>query len=232
MNIEIEKDSEIIENLKVDILNMDVRISNVTSTFNVGAGLLLDLDALVMRGINMEYYGGQKLRYKIREPAVSANISSSGKVMMVGAKSEKEARLASRKVARTLQKLITSYPGEVCKMEESFSVENMRVRHFKIVNIWADTRLPWDVKLLSFAQSNKDCQYEPELNPNIIYQIKEPKATVQIHASGSLVMQAPALHNVHSAIRDVYRRAWLSKTQRKVRKDVEIKHDNDTLWRV
>ena len=66
----------------------------------------------------------------------------------MGTISEKEARLASRKVARTLQKLITSYSAEVCKLDKHFSVQNMRVRHFKVVNFWASTRLPWNVKLL------------------------------------------------------------------------------------
>jgi len=218
----MEDEDEILENMRFDLLDMDVKVSNVISTFNVGPGLFLDLDALVMRGINMEYNGGQKLRYKIRDPAVCATIFSSGKVMMMGTISEKEARLASRKVARTLQKLITSYSGEVCKLDKHFSVQNMRVRHFKVVNFWASTRLPWNVKLLSFAQINKECQYEPELSPNITYQIKEPKATVKIHASGSLVMQAPVLDNIHSAIRDVYRRAWLSKTMRPKMKEDRV----------
>ena len=45
--------------------------------------------------------------------------------MMVGGTSEEEARRASRKVARTLQKLLSSYPGEVCKLDKNFSVEKM-----------------------------------------------------------------------------------------------------------
>ena len=96
-----------------------------------------------------------------------------------------EAKKSSRQVARTIQKLIAWYPREVCK--KIIPPENIRVVDLKIVNIWARTQLPWDIKLFvskrlenysrqlillqSLATENKECSYEPELNPNITYQV-------------------------------------------------------------
>ena len=135
----------------------------------VGADLSLDLEGLVMRGINMEYKGGTSLIYKvaiialtnllitshaqIRQPQSSATIFSSGKVNMVGSKSEEEARAASRKVGRSLQKLIVRYPGEICPKKRNVS-EEIRVRDFQVRNVWASTQLPWDIRIqVSLSQS-------------------------------------------------------------------------------
>ena len=138
-------------------------------SLRVGPDLDLDLEALVMRGINMEYRGGTSLIYKvttslilsshrhtsylttsqIRQPQATATIFSSGKVNMVGSRSEVEARAASRKVGRTLEKLVAKYPAEVCKKKISRQQQQpaLRVRDFQVRVIWASTQLPWDIRM-------------------------------------------------------------------------------------
>ena len=63
---------------------------------------------------------------------------------MVGSRSEEEARAASRKVGRTLQKLVARFP-EVCKKKRG--QQDLRVRDFQMRIIWANTQLPWDIRM-------------------------------------------------------------------------------------
>ena len=65
----------------------------------------------------------------------------------MGSRSEEEARAASRKVGRTLQKLVARYPGEVCKKKRSRHQQQLGVRDFQIRVIWASTQLPWDIRM-------------------------------------------------------------------------------------
>ena len=67
----------------------------------------------------------------------------------MGSRSEEEARAASRKVARTLQKLVERYPGEVCRKKRSRQEveQELRVRDFQVRVVWASTQLPWDIRM-------------------------------------------------------------------------------------
>ena len=75
---------------------------------------------------------------------------------LVESRSEEEAREASRRVARSLQKLVARYPGEVCQRRTSHGHHQLTVRDFKVRSIWASTQLPWDIRMevsLSLSQS-------------------------------------------------------------------------------
>ena len=63
----------------------------------------------------------------------------------MGSRSEEEARAASRKVGRTLQKLVARFP-EVCKKKRGHQ-QDLRVRDFQMRIIWANTQLPWDIRM-------------------------------------------------------------------------------------
>lgn len=71
----------------------------------------------------------------------------------MGSRSVAEARAASRKVGRTLQKLVAMYPEEVCKKKRGHKhhhhqqQQDLRVRDFQIRVIWANTQLPWDIRM-------------------------------------------------------------------------------------
>ena len=86
---------------------------------------------------------------RIRDPKTTALIFKSGRLVVAGAKSEDESRLASRKFARIVQKL-----GFDAKFSD-----------FKIQNIVAscDVKFPVRLEGLAYKHSNFS-SYEPEVN--------------------------------------------------------------------
>ena len=47
-------DPDILESMKLDLLDMDIKLDNVVATFNLGHAVTLDLEGLVLRGMNIE----------------------------------------------------------------------------------------------------------------------------------------------------------------------------------
>ena len=86
---------------------------------------------------------------RIREPKTTALIFSSGKMVVTGAKSEDDSRLASRKYARIVQKL-----GFDAKFSE-----------FKIQNIVGSCDVKFPIRLEGLAYSHGSfSSYEPEVH--------------------------------------------------------------------
>ena len=84
---------------------------------------------------------------RIRDPKTTALIFASGKMVVTGAKSEDDSRLASRKYARIVQKL-----GFVAKFSE-----------FKIQNIVGSCDVKFPIRLEGLAYSHGQfSSYEPE----------------------------------------------------------------------
>jgi transcription initiation factor TFIID TATA-box-binding protein len=85
---------------------------------------------------------------RIREPKTTALIFASGKMVVTGAKSEDDSRLASRKYARIVQKL-----GFDAKFSE-----------FKIQNIVGSCDVKFPIRLEGLAYSHGQfSSYEPEV---------------------------------------------------------------------
>jgi transcription initiation factor TFIID TATA-box-binding protein len=110
---------------------------------------------------------------RIREPKTTALIFASGKMVVTGAKSEDDSRLASRKYARIIQKL-----GFDAKFTE-----------FKIQNIVGscDVKFPIRLEGLHYGHG-KFSSYEPELFPGLIYRMLKPKVVLLIFVSGKIVL--------------------------------------------
>ena len=86
---------------------------------------------------------------RIRDPKTTALIFASGKMVVTGAKSEDDSRLASRKYARIIQKL-----GFDAKFAE-----------FKIQNIVGSCDVKFPIRLEGLAFSNGAfSSYEPEVS--------------------------------------------------------------------
>jgi transcription initiation factor TFIID TATA-box-binding protein len=86
---------------------------------------------------------------RIRDPKTTALIFASGKMVVTGAKSEDDSRLASRKYARIIQKL-----GFDAKFSE-----------FKIQNIVGSCDVKFPIRLEGLAYSHGNfSSYEPEVN--------------------------------------------------------------------
>jgi transcription initiation factor TFIID TATA-box-binding protein len=86
---------------------------------------------------------------RIRDPKTTALIFASGKMVVTGAKSEDDSRLASRKYARIVQKL-----GFEAKFSE-----------FKIQNIVGSCDVKFPIRLEGLAYSHGQfSSYEPEVS--------------------------------------------------------------------
>ncbi|KAM9914569.1 hypothetical protein OXX69_000491, partial [Metschnikowia pulcherrima] len=80
-------------------------LQNIVATVNLGCRL--DLKTIALHARNAEYNPKRfaAVIMRIREPKTTALIFASGKMVVTGAKSEDDSKLASRKYARIIQKL-------------------------------------------------------------------------------------------------------------------------------
>ncbi|KAL0480068.1 transcription initiation factor TFIID TATA-box-binding protein [Acrasis kona] len=126
------------------------QLQNVVSTVNLGCKLKLNHIALHARNAEYNPKRFAALIMRIRDPKSTALIFATGKMVVTGAKSEEDSRLAARKFARIIQKL-----GFAAKFAE-----------FKIQNIVAscDVKFPVSLERISFAHASFS-SYEPENLP-------------------------------------------------------------------
>ena len=139
---------------------------NIVATVNLDCRL--DLKTIALHARNAEYnpkvrwllysYCDAKLIHsikrfaavimRIRDPRTTALIFASGKMVVTGAKSEDDSRLASRKYARIVQKL---------GFDAEFS-------EFKIQNIVGSCDVKFPIRLEGLAYSHGQfSSYEPEV---------------------------------------------------------------------
>nr|XP_027200204.1 TATA box-binding protein-like protein 1 [Dermatophagoides pteronyssinus] len=184
-NIVVE-DSIVVEEQEEE--SVDINISNVVTNFNVRCHL--NLRQLATRGSNVVYRRERSIvLMKLRHPSITASIWSSGKITCTGATTEESAKCASRRVARTLQKL--GYP--------------VKFRNYRIVNVLGACRLPFGIKIHEFSDTHRPlASYEPELHPGATYRIKELKAVMTIFQTGSITITAPSITNVQLAVEKIY----------------------------
>lgn len=110
---------------------------------------------------------------RIREPKTTALMFASGKMVVTGAKSEDDSKLASRKYARIIQKL-------------GF---NAKFTDLKIQNIVGSCDINFPIRLEGLAsRHHMFSPYEPELFPGLIYRMMKPKVVLLIIVSGKLIL--------------------------------------------
>lgn len=150
---------------------------------------------------------------RIREPKTTALIFASGKMVVTGAKSEDDSKLASRKYARIIQKL-------------GF---NAKFTDFKIQNIVGSCDIRFPIRLGTYLPPNDDdsirysvnqltltpeglasrhhhfSSYEPELFPGLIYRMIKPKIVLLIFVSGKIVLTgAKVREEIYQAFELIY----------------------------
>lgn len=113
-------------------------LQNIVATVNLSARL--DLKTIALHARNAEYNPKRfaAVIMRIREPKTTALVFASGKMVVTGAKSEDDSRLASRKYARIIQKL-------------GF---NASFKDFKIQNIVGSCDSESTLMLVSFIIAN------------------------------------------------------------------------------
>ncbi len=156
----------------VGLKDLDIRIENVVATASLDQKL--DLMAIMKVFVNVEYNPKKfpGLVFRLKRPKTTTLIFSTGKMVCTGAKSEKMARSAVKKVVRELKNngiIILSTP----KIE--------------IQNIVATANLHGKVDLEAAADIMENVMYEPEQFPGLIYRMGDPKVVILIFASGKLV---------------------------------------------
>lgn len=165
-------------------------LQNIVATVNLDCKL--DLKTIALHARNAEYNPKRfaAVIMRIREPKTTALIFASGKMVVTGAKSEQDSKLASRKYARIIQKI-----GFDSKFKD-----------FKIQNIVAscDVKFPIRLEGLAFAHGAFS-SYEPELFPGLIYRMVKPKIVLLIFVSGKVVLTgAKKREEIYQSFENIY----------------------------
>ncbi|KAG7086542.1 hypothetical protein E1B28_002493 [Marasmius oreades] len=165
-------------------------LQNIVATVNLDCRL--DLKTIALHARNAEYNPKRfaAVIMRIRDPKTTALIFASGKMVVTGAKSEDDSRLASRKYARIVQKL-----GFDAKFSE-----------FKIQNIVGSCDVKFPIRLEGLAYSHGQfSSYEPELFPGLIYRMMKPKVVLLIFVSGKIVLTgAKVREEIYTAFNQIY----------------------------
>lgn len=165
-------------------------LQNIVATVNLDCRL--DLKTIALHARNAEYNPKRfaAVIMRIREPKTTALIFASGKMVVTGAKSEDDSKLASRKYARIIQKL-------------GF---NAKFTDFKIQNIVGSCDVKFPIRLEGLAFSHGTfSSYEPELFPGLIYRMVKPKIVLLIFVSGKIVLTgAKQREEIYAAFEAIY----------------------------
>lgn len=165
-------------------------LQNIVATVDLDCRL--DLKTVALHARNAEYNPKRfaAVIMRIREPKTTALIFASGKMVVTGAKSEDDSKLASRKYARIIQKI-------------GFSA---KFTNFKIQNIVASCDVKFPIRLEGLAFSHGTfSSYEPELFPGLIYRMVKPKIVLLIFVSGKVVLTgAKKREEIYQAFEAIY----------------------------
>jgi len=165
-------------------------LQNIVAT--VSLECRLDLKTIALHARNAEYNPKRfaAVIMRIREPKTTALIFASGKMVVTGAKSEDDSKLAARKYARIIQKL-------------GFDAQ---FKDFKIQNIVGSCDVKFPIRLEGLAYSHGNfSSYEPELFPGLIYRMVKPKVVLLIFVSGKIVLTGAKLReDIYMAFDQIY----------------------------
>ncbi|MFB0504100.1 MAG: TATA-box-binding protein [Candidatus Bathyarchaeia archaeon] len=153
-----------------------VKIENV-----VASGAMkhrIDLNAVVQAFPEAEYRPGRfpGVVFRLKRPSTTFLIFGNGKLVCVGARSEKEAKMALHELVRKLK-------GE--------GIPIVGKAEIQVKNVVASASLGGSVDLLQLYESTREMRggimYEPEQFPGLIYRMDNPKAVFLIYSNGKIV---------------------------------------------
>ena len=169
-------------------------LQNVVATFDLACHV--DLTTVANHARNAEY---NRKRFaaaivRIRDPKTTALIFASGKVVVTGAKSEDDSKLASRKYARIVQKL-------------GFEA---RFKDWKIQNMVgsADSKMLIRLEGIRAGPHSPFAMYEPETFPGLVYRMENVmgnKVVLLVFAKGKVVITgAKTREQLYEAWENIY----------------------------
>lgn len=149
-----------------------VKIENVVASVFVNQPI--DLKKVLEKFPNTEYDSKRfpGLVFKLKSPKTAILVFSSGKMVITGAKSEKESIEAAKKIIKSFK--------------SKKILKNPRVK-MQVQNIVASGDLFGEIDLEKAAMSLDYSMYEPEEFPGLIYQMDDPKVVILLFASGKIV---------------------------------------------
>ena len=149
-----------------------ITIENVVASVTLNQRI--DLNAVVKGNPLVEYNPKRfpGLVFRIKKPKSAILIFSTGKMVCTGAKSEKLAKRAIKKVVLEMKKSGIIIIGKP---------------EIKVVNMVASANLAGIIDLERSTYSLGKTMYEPEQFPGLIYRMDEPKVVILLFASGKLV---------------------------------------------
>jgi len=164
----------------------DVQIQNVVAvaTLNQRIDLLTILKTLE----NVEYRPKKfpGLVFRLKQPKTATLIFNSGKLVCTGAKSDKMARIAVKKVVRELRKAGINILGKP---------------EIVITNMVASANVGGDVDLEKASGVLDNIMYEPDQFPGAVYRMDAPKVVILIFSTGKIVITgAKREEEVHEAV--------------------------------
>ncbi len=171
---------------------VSVKIENIVASADLNQRV--DLNAVVKGCPRVEYRPEQfpGLVFRLKRPKTATLIFNSGKMVCTGAKSEKEARRAVKKVVSELKRngiIIIGKP------------------ECKVVNVVASAALGENIDLEQAVFELERTMYEPEQFPGLIYRMDEPKVVILLFASGKLVCTgAKHEEDVFEAVEKLHKR--------------------------
>ena len=169
-----------------------ITIENVVASATLNQRI--DLNAVVKGNTGVEYNPKKfpGLVFRLKRPKTAILIFRTGKMVCTGAKSEKEAKRAIKKVVRELKKSGIIIPGKA---------------EIKVVNMVASVNLSGRIELEEAAYSLGRTMYEPEQFPGLIYRMDEPRVVILIFASGKLVCTgATKEEDVYKAVAKLHKK--------------------------
>lgn len=151
----------------------DVQIQNVVAVASLNQKI--DLLAILKVFRNAEYRPKKfpGLVFRLKRPKTATLIFRTGKMVCTGAKSEKQARSAVKKVVRELKNAGIIILGEP---------------EIEITNIVASADLGGRIDLEMVGEVMDNVMYEPEQFPGLIYRMAEPKVVFLLFSSGKIVI--------------------------------------------
>ena len=179
------------EGVTIPVFDAAIQVQNVVASVTLNQKF--NLNAIVSGNPFVEYNPEKfpGLVFRLKKPKTAVLIFRTGKMVCTGAKSEKEAKRAVKKVVTELKNsgiIVTGKP------------------EIRIVNIVASANLLGQIELEDCACFLGRTMYEPEQFPGLIYRMDDPKVVILLFASGKLVCTgATKEEEVYAAVDNLHK---------------------------
>ncbi len=172
--------------MTLQLLRANVQIENVVASATLKHTLTLDVIARALPEGRHDPNHFPGIIYHVRKPRATALIFSSGKIICVGLKSERQAKRILKKIIDELRLRGVVIEGEP---------------EIKVQNVVASADLGGSIDLEDSAYILPRVVYDPEQFPGLIYRMEDPPLTFLIFAGGKVVCAGARSETaVHTAV--------------------------------